>query len=230
MLHATTDVVKHKYTIASSFFALFESMDCYAVAACTGKERRARGRTKCYACGCCMRRYHAYFIVKEHGVDVLARIPFFRFTFLSPVYHNNMDEYTKTSVDSNDILLKDDVLNNHEEEKPQLEEPRLERTMGMFSGVIHTYNAHQSSCSATHVQRQLTSYWYNLLVSNHADLRDMHWQWHLLSTSWYPDECRLRRYVFNVMGHWCCIQYHRCDGVYRAGCGKEGDRGIISAA
>lgn len=71
-----------------------------------------------------------------------------------------MDEYIKTSVDSNDILLKNKALpQNHEEEKPQLlEEPRLERTMGMFSGVIYTYNDHHSS--ATRVQRQLTQHMY----------------------------------------------------------------------
>lgn len=102
--------------------------------------------TRCYACGCCMRCNHAYFTVKGRSFDILASIPFFSFVFLFfPVHihlndNNNMDEYTKTSVGSNDILLKNEATQNHEEEKPQLvEEPRLERTMGMFSGVIYIH-------------------------------------------------------------------------------------------
>lgn len=48
-----------------------------------------------------------------------------------------MNEYVKSSIDSGDILLDNGVTENDNEKKTlQLQEPRLERTMGVFSGAI----------------------------------------------------------------------------------------------
>lgn len=82
-----------------------------------------------------MRKYHAYLIHKEYALVsflfILSSLSFFVYICL------NMDEYVKSSIDSGGILLNNGVTENNNEKKTlQLQEPRLERTMGVFSGAV----------------------------------------------------------------------------------------------